>query len=300
MTDIENDVEEINDNVEDVREDLITAEQAIEDNQEETEETELSKDNDEVTEKAKKFGHLSKEDWVAQGRDPKQWKSPEEFNRTGDAIEQIIALRKRIDQRDRELEAVIEYQKRTAQREYERAKQDLESRLSASKDDMDIEGVAHYTKELTKLEQIESSNQLQLQQEKQNSALNSFIERNQHWYNDRNPDLVNRAVEIDNEIKADINAGRLKVNSLDDIAVMIEKRLAYEHPDRVLGNARSQKPPTISNSSVNKTAANKVSSTKVFKNLSQEHRDTFNVYKRMNPNITEAEFINRLKQDGEI
>jgi hypothetical protein len=295
------------------REDLITAEEAVEEvvNEEESHEEGLSNEEtaheedaqeDEVVERAKKYGHLSKEDWVAQGRDPKLWKSPEQFNKTGEILEQLYAMKKKVDQRDREIQALVDYQQRTSQREYEKAKQDLEQRLAVSKDDMDMEGVAHYTKELTRLEHIENNNQLQLQQEKQQNALNSFIERNQHWYNDRNPDLVNRAVEIDNEIKADINAGRIKVNSLDDIAVMIEKRLGYEHPDRVLGAARGQKPPALSpsHSSVNKSAVNKSSATKVFKNLSQEHKDTYNVYKRMNPNITEADFITRLKQDGEI
>ena len=296
---------------EDLREDLITAEEAVEEviEQEEQEdgvqerEEETSEEVvDEVVERAKKYGHLSKEEWVAQGRDPNQWRSPEEFDKTGKILEQLYAMKKKVDQRDREIQALVDYQQRTSQREYEKAKEDLQNRLAMSKDDMDMEGVAHYTKELTRLEHIENTNQLQLQQEKQQNALNSFIERNQHWYNDRNPDLVNRAVEIDNEIKEDINAGRLRVNSLDDIAVMIEKRIGYEHPDRVLGAARGLKPPAISpsHSSVNKSVANKSSVTKVFKNLSQEHKDTYNVYKRINPNITESDFINRLKADGEI
>jgi hypothetical protein len=302
---------------ENVREDLITAREAlatseavevvndeIEDEESESvdDESEEESGNSEVVERAKKYGHLSKEEWIAQGRDPKQWKSPEQFDKTGKILEQLYAMKKKVDQRDREIQALVDYQQRTSQREYEKAKQELEQRLAASKDDMDMEGVAHYTKELTRLEHIEQSDQIVQSQQRQQAALENFLERNQHWYNDRNPDLVSRAVEIDNEIKADINAGRIKVNSLDDIAVMIEKRLGYEYPDRVLGAPKGQKPPALSpsHSSVNKSAVNKSSATKVFKALSQEHRDTYNVYKRMNPNITEADFINRLKQDGEI
>lgn len=300
----ENDVLEEN-----VREDLITAEEAVEEvqNEEVTGEVngevtgEVEEEKDEIVERAKKYGHLSKEDWVAQGRDPKQWKSPEEFDKTGRILEQLYALKSKVDQRDREIKALVDYQQRTSQREYERAKEELQNRLAASKDDMDVEGVAHYTKELTRLEHIEQSNQVHNAAEQQQAALERFKDRNQHWFNDRNPDLVNRAVEIEEQIKADINAGVIKVNSLDDIGIMIEKRLSYEYPDRVLG-ARGQRPPTISpgQSSVNKSAVSKSSSKKVFQNLSQEHKDTFNVYKRMNPNITEAEFINRLKQDGEL
>jgi hypothetical protein len=253
-------------------------------------------------EKAKKYGHISKEDWVAQGRNPNEWKSPKEFNKTGDVIEQVLSLKKQIEQRDRELKSVIEYQQRTSQREYERAKKELEAQLTHSKNDMDVEGVAHYTQELVRLEDREQQNHLQLQQQQQQRAIESFTERNQHWFNDRNPDLRDRAVEIDNEIKADINAGRLRVNSLDEIAQMIEKRMGYEYPDRVLGATRGQRPPSVSpsQSSVNKSAANTNSVSKTFKGLSQGHKDTYNVYKRMNPNITEAEFINRLKKDGEI
>ena len=296
------------------RDDLITAEDAVDNinqedeitrmNEEESEKeesVEAPTEQDEVVERAKKYGHLSKEEWVAQGRDPNQWKSPEEFDKTGKILEQLYALRSKVDQRDREIKALVDYQQRTSQREYERAKQELEARLAASKDDMDMEGVAHYTKELTRLEHIEQTNKVQNVQQHQQEALEKFKERNQHWFNDRNPDLMNRAVEIDNQIKADIDAGNIKVNSLDDIAKMIEKRIEYEYPDRVLGN-RTQKPPMISpsQSSVNKTAAVKDSVSKTFKGLSQEHKDTFNVYKRLNPNVTEAEFINRLKQDGEI
>lgn len=267
----------------------------------EQEETGQEEGNTEVLERAKKYGHLSKEEWVAQGRDPNQWKSPEEFDKTGKILEQLYALRSEVKQRDREIKALVDYQERTSQREYERAKQELEARLAASKDDMDVEGVAHYTKELTRLENIEKSNQAQQAQQLKQEAQERFKERNQHWFNDRNPDLVNRAVEIDEEIKRDINAGRIRVNSLDDIAVMIEKRLGYEYPDRVLGN-RGHKPPVVSpsQSSVNKSVAGKSNAGRAFQGLSQEHRDTYNVYKRINPSITEADFIAKLKQDGEL
>jgi hypothetical protein len=268
------------------------------------EETEEETDP-EVVERAKKYGHLSKEDWEAQGRDPKDWKSPEEFDKTGKAIEQLYSLKKKVDQRDREIQALIDYQERTKQREYERAKKDLEARLAASKDDMDVEGVSHYTKELTRLEDQENHSRVQQTQESQTRAKEDFIERNQHWFNDRNPDLQQRAIEIDNEIRDLLNKGQLKVNSYDDIAVMIENRLKYEHPDRVLGPTQNARPSVApSRSSVNKTAVNTSSAKKTFQSLSQDLKDTYNSYKRvrasMGQDLTEAEFIEKLKRDGEI
>ena len=298
------------------REDLVTAEEAIDnveqdeieqefDGSETEQEVEEDSPDSEIVERAKKYGHLSKEEWVAAGKNPDLWKSPEEFNKTGEVIEQLYSLKKKVDQRDREIQALIEYQQRTAQREYEKARKELEARLASSKDDMDVEGVAHYTKELTRLEDMEQQSQAQQVQQIQKAAQESFIERNQHWFNDRNPDLKQRAIEIDNEIKADINAGRLKVNSLDEIAQMIEKRMSYEHPERVLGPQkvnRSIVSPSLS--SVNKTAVNKNSSKKIFQGLPQELKDTYNAHRRirasMGQELTEAEFIERLKADGEI
>ena len=251
----------------------------------------------EVVERAKKYGHLSKEEWVAAGKDPDKYKTPEEFDKTGKVIEQLYALKKKVDQRDRELENVVKYHEKALQREYERAKQDLEARLARSKDDMDVEGVSHYTKELVRLQDNENTLNAQKDAQVQQQAQQSFIERNAHWFNDRNPDLKNRAIEIDNEIKADINSGRLRVNSLEEIAAMIEKRIAYEHPERVLGRSKVRPNISADQSALNKTAEVKKSA---FKNLSQEHRDTYNVYKRINPKTTEADFIRKLKAEGEI
>lgn len=272
-------------------EEIQETEPSIENEQPTENEQEPELENDEVVSKAKKYGHLSKEDWVAAGKDPKLWKSPEEFNKTGEVIEQLYSLKKKVDQRDREIQSLVEYQQRTAQREYERAKQELEARLTASKNDMDMDGVSHYTKELVKLqdnEQLTKANQMQAAQK---AAQEAFIERNEHWFNDRNPDLMNRAIELDNELKV-----RYPSASYEELAELIEAKMIKEHPERILGQTRSGRPNT-SQSSVNKTAAVK---THTLKNLSQEHRDTYNVYKRINPKITEADFIQKLKNDGEI
>lgn len=291
--------------VEEREEDLITTEENLENEHEDIEEgnvvegseegdskeSETESEDSEVVERAKKYGHLSKEEWVAAGNDPAKYKSAEEFDKTGKVIEQLYSLKKKVDQRDREIQTLVDYQQRTAQREYDRAKQELEARLAHSKDDMDMEGVSHYTKELVRLQDNEQSTKVQ---QAQHAAQTAFIERNQHWFNDRNPDLKNRAIEIDNELKSVYpNA------SYEELAQKIETRMQYEHPERVMGQRPSIR-PSISggnNSSVNKTAVVKKH---VFRNLSQEHKDTYNVYKRINPKITEADFIQKLKKDGEL
>jgi hypothetical protein len=261
---------------------------------EQTEEEE----NPEVVEKAKKYGHISKEDWVAQGRDPAKYKTPEEFNKTGEVIEQFYSLKKKVEQRDREIQALIEYQQRTSQREYEKAKQELEARITASKNDYDMEGIAHYTKELTRLEENERNSQYQQNQQRQQEAQQRFIERNQHWFNDRNADLKQRAIQIDLEVK-----DKYPNASYDDLAEMIELKMLKEFPERIMGQTKNVR-PSVQTSSVNKTAVNTSSTRKVFQGLSQELKDTYNAHKRMRASmgqdLTEAEFIERLKADGEI
>lgn len=254
---------------------------------------------DEEVEKAKKYGHLSKEEWEAQGRDPKAWKSPEEYNKTGEIIEQLMSLRKQVERRDREIQALVDYQQRTSQREYEKAKKELEHGLKASKEDMDMEGVAHYTRELDRLQYQEQQNQVNQYQQVQQQAVQSFIERNQHWYNERNPDLKQRAHEIDNEIKE-----RLPGVTPEQAAKMIETRIQYEFPERVLGQSKVRPEVSPSRSSVNKTAVNRSSASKVFQSLPQDLKDTYNAHKRIRQSLgeelTQEEFIERLKRDGEI
>ena len=282
---------------------LITAEEALVDNEEEiVDNQEESSDEDEVVERAKKYGHLSKEEWEAAGNDPAKYKTPEEFDKTGKVIEQLYSLKKKVDQRDREIQSLVEYQKRTSEREYERAKQELETRLADSKSDMDMEGVSHYTKELTRLQDSEQTSKAQQNQQAQQSAQTAFVERNQHWFNDRNPDLKNRAIEIDNELK-----GIYPNASYEELAQKIETRMQYEHPERVMtSNSRSR--PSVassSQSSVNKTSAQTSSVKRTFQGLSQDLKDTYSATKRIiesgrDKEYTMNDFIAQLKKDGEL
>ncbi len=292
---------------EDIREEeILASEEAIENELVDKEDLEVDNeietvDNEEVVERAKKFGHLSREEWEAAGKDPAAYKSPEEFDKTGKILDQLYSMRKKVDQRDREIQALVDYQQRTSQREYDKAKQELEQRLAGSKDDMDVEGVAHYTKELVKLQGAEEHSHVQKLQQLQQQAQQAFMERNEHWFNDRNPDLKQRAIEIDNELK-----GIYPNATYDELARKIESRMQYEHPERVQGNERSSRPVVSSgNSSINKTAVKTSSVSRTFQGLSQDLKDTYSATKRIvesrgDKEYTVNDFINQLKKDGEI
>lgn len=294
---------------EEVRDDLMTAEEAVEDAhqeeepdhgiQEEPERQEQDEEN-EVEQKAKKYGHLSKEDWIAQGKDPDQWKSPEEFNRTGEILDQLYSMKKQLDKRDREIQALVDYQQRTSEREYERAKQELEQKLTMAKEDMDMEAVSHYTKELSRVEDMEQQNKQQSIQEAHQAALSRFTERNKHWFNEQNPDLMTRAQVIDQELKSIYpNA------TFDELAQKIEMRMQYEYPDRVGGQAKPKQTVSHSQSSVNKSAGTHRSSEMSFRKLPQELKDTYSATKRIiesqsGKEYSVKDFMEQLKRDGEI
>src|ERR1044071_1145479 len=76
----------------------------------ETSSTEMeSTEKSEIKEKAKQYGHLSYDEWVKRGNDPKKYKSEQEYVRTGEILEQLFELKKKLGQRDREIEALLEY-----------------------------------------------------------------------------------------------------------------------------------------------------------------------------------------------
>lgn len=284
--------------VEQVEEELV---EQVEEVVEQESEAEVSTGEDEdVVARAKKYGHLSKDEWTTQGKDPNQWKSPEEFDKTGKILDQLYSLRKQVDRRDREIQALVDYQQRTSQREYERAKLDLEQHLKNSRDDMDVAGVEYYTKELTRLQDNAQQTQAQQIYQQQQEALNRFKDRNKHWFNDNNPDLMHRASAIDQELKS------IYPNiSYDELAQKIEARIQYEYPDRVGGSQKPRPAMSANLSSVNKTVPNKGSVTKAYKDLPQELKDTYNATKRIieargDREYTVADFIDRLKKDGEI
>lgn len=257
----------------------------------------------EVVARAKQYGHLSKEEWAAQGKDPDQWKSPEEFDKTGKMIDQIKALTKRVEQRDREIDSLVQYQQRTSQREYEKAKAEIQQQIQYAKDNYDIESVEHYTRESEKLQSKAQNELYQTVLAEQAAAMNEFKERNSHWFNEQNPDLVQRAIAIDNEIKHVYPNATYR-----ELAEKIETRMKYEFPERVEGRAPARQAPVISNSQsgMNKSAVTSSGLNKSFKDLSQELKDTYYATKRCiesrrdGSEYTIERYMEQLKKDGEI
>ncbi len=271
--------------------------------EEQTEET-TEQLNPEV-EKARSKGWLSEEDYVKKHGTKEGYKSPEEFNEFGEnyykrAEENYKDLKKALERRDAEIAALVEYQKRTKDREFQRAKQEVEAQLKQAKEIGDGEAVEQLTKEKLKAEAEEMRVAHEQVEQARQATLNNFIKRNSYWYNESRPDLKAEAHMLDQRFKA------LNPNlTFDEVGQMIEMQMKINHPELQVKTAPTQPTFSAANSSVNKGSAERApDDSRVFRTLSAEHRSIYNatkdVMKRSGIEYTQAEFIKRLKDDGEI
>lgn len=72
-----------------------------------------------VEQKAQKMGHISKEDWIDMGKDPDEWRSPEEFVERGENI--VPIMRDRIDKLEKTIETLTKHVKTQVEKAEERA-----------------------------------------------------------------------------------------------------------------------------------------------------------------------------------
>jgi hypothetical protein len=255
--------------------------------------------------RAKKFGHLSKEEWESQGKDPKDWKTPEEFDRTGKLIDEVYALRKKIERREDEISNLVVFNQRVAERERAKALQELQARLVTAKQYADVEGVEAATKDLQDYQNQQAYEQRQQQEYSRQKVLTEFQERNAHWYNASRPDLQARAVEIDNQLR------QLYPHlTFAERALKIEERVNYEHPeltkDAPPPSRIEARPLSSAGSAINKavsTARPSVQNT--FNKLNAELKEMYYTTKRVTERVpgvkyTIDDYVTYLKDNGEI
>lgn len=262
--------EEREERLEDIRDEVSQPE--IE--QEDREETE---DSIEPVKKAKSFGHMSKEEWERQGRDPTKWKSPEQFNEFGDSYSKlkphIETLKKEISKRDTALDTIIEHINEVKEKEYLRGKAEVEYQLQQAREMGDVRAVEDLTAMKIKAEQEEFKNSQSRMQQEQQAADQSFLERNKHWYNANHPEMMQAAQRAAQEIRE-----LYPRDSFSEVARKVEARMKYDHPDVVGSNNRpASSAISPSRSSINKSAmeSSPESEDRAFRSLDADQRAEF-------------------------
>lgn len=247
-------------------------------------EEESSLDSIEPETKAKKFGHVSKEEWEKQGRDPAKWKSPEEFNEFGDTYDKLkthieASFKKEISKRDTALDTIVSHIAEVREKEYLRGKQEVELRIKQAKEMGDVDAVE-------KLTEYKMSNERERTEVKQDTSINeiqaadtAFKENNKHWYNDQHPELVKAAQDAAVEIK-----GYYPNASFIDIAKKVEQRMKYDYPDIVAAGSRPKTPAAQSNRSIiNKSSieSSPQNEDRQYRTMTASQRSDFNEVRRM-------------------
>lgn len=294
MEEIEQEESQVEDDVE---------EESIE--QEDSHEDQIETLTPEV-EKARKNGYLSREEYIAKKGTDEGYKSPEEFNRFGEIYpeirESLKGLSKKLEQRDKELEASLKYIENVREREKRAARLELERQLREADSIGDTEAVRRLTREEAKLDYQDAQEAAQQVGNDIQSAVQKFQDRNP-WYT-VDQEMTARAMQIDQEIRQ----GKYehifpKPTNYEQLGNQIEIVMKQEFGDRMSMKSR-QSSPTISTakSAVQKTVVETTNHS--FRNLSDEHKMIFRATKRMleksGIDYTEQEFIKKLQKDGEI
>jgi hypothetical protein len=259
----------------------------------------------EIVQKAKSTGHLSPEEYKAKNGTLEGYKTEKEFVDFGEKVYPVLEkMNQKLEQRDREIAAMLKYQETTERRMYDKAKTELAQQLQQAKEYGDTAKVEMIAREQAKLDFSEAQTQQDNIERHRNSVAEQFKSRNQHWFNDAHPDLVAETLQIDEQIRQSCIAMNRPMTP-EQIAQALETQMRINHPDIIGVVSKPVQMMSASRSAVNKTVATALPDhEKSFRSLSAEHKDIFEatrrILKKQGREYTTAKFIERLKRDGEI
>lgn len=265
---------------------------------------------DEQVSKAKKNGYLTEDEYLAKHGSLEGFKSAEQFNKYGEAwgevSEVIKGLQKQVEESRKQTEVLVNYQQRTEERAYQRARQDLEAQLQQARNLGDVESVEHLVKEKSKLEFHESQNNHAKLEQQRLRVEQDFRENNKHWFG-INQEMTQRAVQLDLMIREEAVKNNIPL-TYESLAKQVEAYLRAEFPDTMIVKATQGPSISASRSNMNKGSNGSAilnSDDKTFNSLSNDHKLMYQAVKRIyesgsGKEYTKKDFINKLKTDGEI
>lgn len=226
-------------------------------------------------------GHLTKDQWIAEGRDPTKYKTKEEFDEFGKSYTvlkpHIDKFKQELKNKDLALKAVADGLEQIKRQEYLRGKAEVETRLAQAKEIGDMNAVQELTVQKVNLDQQERQNQSNKQQEEVNRVNARFMERESHWFNEQHPELKQKA--IDEELRLAREHPELtytqKIQRVTDY-------MHFEYPE--LREVKRSSADMVGNrsSAVNKSQMNNSSSeTTLYRGLSRDDQEAFKGIKKL-------------------
>lgn len=195
--------DETNNEQEDVNYDELdneTSQHVEEESQEDAGYESRDEHDEEPKHKPKGRGYLTKDQWVAEGRDPAKFKSKEEYEEFGEAYNvmkpHLDKFKQDLRQKDLIVQGIVKNVEEMKRQEAERIKSLVEAQLRQAKEVGDGDAI-----EKLSVQKENIQNQLKVQdnqalKDEETRVNNKFMERNGHWFNkDKFPDLFDEAIE---------------------------------------------------------------------------------------------------------
>lgn len=260
-------------------------------------------------EKAKSNGYLTKEQYVAKHGSDKGFKSPHDFNKFGELYPEIQSslksVNKKLEERDRQIAALVKYNEDVKNRERQAARRELEATLKEAKRLGDGDTVQQVVQRQNELNYQEAQEAAENAANTITRTQSDFVERNKDWYG-VDEEMTNRAKQVDAEILAGNFAHIFpKPTTHEQLAKQIEVIVKGEFEKKRSQSSltRSSGPNLNSSiSNVNKSASPNNAAMNTFRSLSQDLKDvyvaTVRTLKVSGYKYTEEEYINKLKNDG--
>lgn len=253
----------------------------------------VSEDAEEEVKTAKKYGHLSKEEYKAKYGSLEGYKTPTEFNQFGEWYKEVKELRKQMDES-------LKYQRDQVAAATREARKAIEEQLKQAKEFGDIDSVEKLTEQRYEFDARQQQEQLRSVKAEQDAADAEFLENNRHWFNESRQDLVAEAKEYDQLISE-----VYPTISYREKLKRIEKKMRVDHPE-LFPNKIVRPQMSASQSGVNKSAAESTESYQEDKALSRldpmdraEFTALNDMLKRRGyPTYTLKEYVSKLKTES--
>lgn len=288
----------------------------LESTEESTDETESQEDEEEViedefppevTQTAKKNGHLSKPEYKKKYGSLDGYKDPEKFNKFGELYPEIKdalkGMSKKLEKSEQELKVTMDYLEQVRQNERLKARQDILNALEEAKVMGDMNAIQHYTKEETKLDFQDAQEASKKAASQIQSAVSDFETRNADWYN-KDQEMTARAAELDVEVRQGKYSHIMSLpTNYEQLFNQVELLVKNEFKDRMQTRsaAASRSAPALSNSSSSMAKTAGLGSIDAqFNKLSKEHKMLYDIASRCAKGYTKEDHIKNLKRDGSI
>lgn len=150
--------------------------------------TEIAQEDAQIQEdleESSKSGHMTKEEWVAKGKDPDKWKSPETYDAFGNLIQQNKSLKQRIYHTEYALNTLAKQFLTIRARERAEAEAELKQKFARAIDDGDTGRALELQQQMTTQQYAHRNEVAQEQAVVQDPGVQAgqeFIARNPQWF----------------------------------------------------------------------------------------------------------------------